>query len=117
MKLIVALICAVPIAAAATIVIKFSPLFLNSKIERVHEKNLPRILIEKSGTGSRAVNPVLTGGFDTVDGSAEARFEGTNQVTASEYENWLSGKVPVGGQVSAQEFPGGLLFEFHYFGD
>ena len=52
--------------------------------------------------GSRAANPVVTGGFDTVDGSVEARFESTNQVAASEYENWLSGTVPVGGQVTAQ---------------
>ncbi len=56
-------------------------------------------------------------GFDTVDGSVEARFESTNQGTASEYENWLSGKVPVGGQVTAEAISGGLLIKFHYFGD
>src|SRR6266566_9628041 len=108
MKVFAALVCVALIAALA--VIKFSPLFLNSKIERISEKSLPSIRIEKPGTvycrmkaddfrfplppGSRATNAVVTGGFDTVDGSVEARFEGTNEVTASEYQNWLSGKVP-----------------------
>jgi hypothetical protein len=90
-----------------------APLFLNSRIERLGEKNLPKILVERGSTihcrmkaddlrfplppGSRAVNPVVTGGFDTVDGSVEARFDGTNRITASEYEYSLSGKVQVGG--------------------
>src|SRR5690242_8515697 len=100
MKVVAALVCAVLIAATALVAIRFSPLFLNSKIERIHEKNLPSIRIEKTGTiycrmkaddfrfplppGSRAVNPVVTGGFDTVDGSVEARFESTNRVTPGE---------------------------------
>src|SRR5882672_9765126 len=110
-----------------------APLFFYSRISRLGEKNLPKILIEGGNTihcrmkaddfrfplppGSRAMNPVVTGGFDTVDGSVEARFESTNHVTASEYENWLSGKVPVGGRITAQTNPGGLLIKFHYFGD
>ena len=133
MKLAAALICAVLVGAAALVVTSVSPLFLNSKIERIQEKNLPSIRIEKAGTiycrmkaddfrfplppGSRAVNPVVTGGFDTVGGSVEARLGNANQFTASEYENWLSGKVPVGGRVTAQTIPGGLLIKFHYFGD
>jgi hypothetical protein len=133
MKVVAALVCAALIAGAALLLIKFSPLFLNSKIERIHERNLPTIRIEKPGTiycrmkaddfrfplppESRAVNPVVTGGFDTVDGSVEARFESTNQMTAGEYENWLSGKVPVGGRVTAQAISGALLIKFHYFGD
>jgi hypothetical protein len=60
---------------------------------------------------------VVSGGFDTVDGNFEARFDGTNRVTASEYESFLSGKVQVGGQVTARTIPGGLLIKFHYFGD
>jgi len=121
-------------AGAVWIVVEFSPLLLNSKIERVHEKNLPSIMIEKGGIvycrmkaddfrfplplGARPVNPMLaSGGFDTVDGSVEARFDATNQATAGEYERWLSGKVPVGGYVTAQQIPGGLLIKFHYFGD
>ena len=62
-------------------------------------------------------NPVVTGGFDTVDGSVEARFNGTNRVTAGEYESSLAGKIQVGGQVRAETIPGGLLIKFHYFGD
>lgn len=133
MKVVAALVCAGLIAGAALVAIKFSPLFLNSKIERIHEKHLPSIRVEKAGTiccrmkaddfrfplpsGSRAVNPVVTGGFDTVDGSVELRFDSTNQVTANEYETWLAGKVPVGGQVRARTIPDGLLIKFHYFGD
>ena len=67
--------------------------------------------------GSRATNSVITGGFDTVDGSVEVRFETTNQFTAGEYENWLSGKLQVGGSVTAEPIPGGLLIKFRYFGD
>ena len=67
--------------------------------------------------GSHAVHPVISGGFDTVDGSVEARFEGTNLVTAGEYESSLSGRVQVGGQITARTIPGGLLINFHYFGD
>jgi hypothetical protein len=63
------------------------------------------------------VNPVVAGGFDTVDGTVEARFDGIDGVTASEYENSIAGKVQVGGQVTAQTIPGGLLIKFHYFGD
>src|SRR5438445_1532613 len=50
MKLIAALLCAALLAGAVLVVIKLSPLFLNSKIERIHEKNLPTIRIEKGGT-------------------------------------------------------------------
>jgi hypothetical protein len=66
---------------------------------------------------SRATNLVITGGFDTVDGSVEARFESTNQVTASEYERSLSGHMQTGGQITAEAIPGGLSIKFHYFGD
>ena len=133
MKVVAILICAALLAGTAWVVIKFSPLFLNSKTERVHEKNLPAIRIERGSTiycrmkaddfrfplppGARATNLVVTGGFDTVDGSVEARFDGTNRVTAIEYENFLSGKVQVGGRITAQTTQSGLLIEFHYFGD
>jgi hypothetical protein len=110
-----------------------APFCLNSRIERLGEKNLPTIQIERGRIvycrmkaddfrfplppDARAVNPIVTGIFDTVDGSVEARFEGTNHITALEYENWLSEKVPVGGQVTAEAISGGLLVKFHYFGD
>jgi hypothetical protein len=110
-----------------------APLFLNSRIERLAERGLPKIRVERGGTiycrmkaddfrfplppGSRATNGLVTGGFDTVDGSVEARFEGGKQITAGDYQVWLSGKVQVGGQVTAQTVPDGLLIKFHYFGD
>jgi hypothetical protein len=68
-------------------------------------------------SGTRATNIAVTGGFDTVDGSVEALFDSTNQVTANEYETSLSGKVKEGGQVKAESISGGLLITFHYFGD
>ena len=133
-KIVVARICAVVIATAFWFADNYvAPLFLNSRIERIHEGNLPRITIESGNTaycrmkaddfrfslprGSHAEHPVISGGFDAVDGSVEARFEGTNLVTASEYESFLSGSVQVGGQVTARTTPGGLLIKFHYFGD
>jgi hypothetical protein len=68
--------------------------------------------------GARAVNPVIaSSGFDTVDGTVEARFDGTKRLTAAEYEGWLSGKVQVGGEFHIQTTPEGLLIKFHYFGD
>src|SRR6266404_5399298 len=107
-------VCAALFGVAMWLVVEFSPLFLDSKAERIGEKNLPKIRVEKGRTiycrmkaddfrfplppGSRALNPAITsGGFDTVDGSVEARFESANQVTARDYENWLAGKVQVGG--------------------
>lgn len=134
MKVILILGCAALMAAAIWFTNDFiAPLFLNSRLERLREKNLPKVLIEKGSIihcrmkaddfrfplppGSRAVNPVVTGGLDTVEGSVEARFDSTNEVTAAEYKNWLSGKVRVGGQITAQAIPGGLLIKFHYFGD
>ena len=132
--ILVCIICAVLIAAAIWWADEFlAPRFLNSRIERLRETNLPRIMVEHGNTiycrmkaddfrfplpsSSRATNLVVTGGFDTVDGSVEARFEGTNQVTASEYERSLSGKVQTGAQITAEAIPGGLLIKFHYFGD
>jgi hypothetical protein len=68
--------------------------------------------------GSRAMTPFITSGcFDCVDGSVEARFEGSHQVAPDEYESWLSRRLQVGANVSAESLPGGLLIKFHYFGD
>jgi hypothetical protein len=110
-----------------------APLFLNSRIERLGETGLPKIRVESGDTiycrmkaddfrfplppGSRAVNPIVTGGFDTIDGTVEARFDETNRVTADQYRTFLIGKVQIGGQITAQETPEGLLIKFHYFGD
>jgi hypothetical protein len=110
-----------------------APLFLNSRIERLNETGLPKTFVEKRGIyfrmkaddcrlplppGSRAMPPIITSGcFDCVDGSVEVRFEGSNRVTPSEYESWLSKRLQVGAYVIAEEVPGGLSIKFHYFGD
>jgi hypothetical protein len=126
-------------AAVAVAVVAFfanayiAPLFFNSRLERRHETGLPKIVVEKGTTiycrmkaddfrfplppGSRGTNAIVSGGFDTVDGTVEARFDGSNQMTAGEYESWLLGKVQIGGQITAQPTSGGLLIKFHYFGD
>ena len=110
-----------------------APLFLNSRIERLGERNLPRIVVERGKTvycrmkaddfrfplppGSRATNLLVSGGFDTVDGSLEARFEGTHKMSCAEYETLVAGKLQEGGQVTAEPIQGGLRIKFHYFGD
>src|SRR5436190_9246455 len=86
-----------------------APLFLNSRIERLGEKDLPKVLIQGSTIycrmkaddfrfplppGSRGTNAIVTGGiFDTIDGTVEAQFDSTNMATASEYLAFLAGKV------------------------
>jgi len=68
--------------------------------------------------GSRAVPPIIiSGGFDTVDGTVVAWFDNSNHVTPGEYENWLSSRLQVGGYVTAESASGGLSIKFHYFGD
>ena len=110
-----------------------APMFLNSRIERLGEKNLPTIRIRNGTTvecrmkaddfrfalppDARAVNPLVTGGFDTVTGTVEAHFAGASRMSAGEYEFWLSDKVQVGGFITAQDIPAGLLVKFEYFGD
>ena len=111
-----------------------APLFLNSRIERLGERNLPSASIEKGGIvycrmkaddfrfplppGARATNLVITnGGFDTVYGRVEVRFETSRWFTPREYENWLSGKVKIGGSITSEQIWGGLLIKFEYFGD
>jgi len=128
------LVCAAGMVAVLWFVNDFvAPLFLNSRIERLHETGLPKA-VEKGGIiycrmkaddfrfplpkGSSAVLPiVISGGFDTVDGSVEARFEGSKQITALEYQNWLASRLQVGAYVTVEPVPGGLLIKFHYFGD
>lgn len=108
-------------------------LFLNSRIERLPESHLPKISIEKGNIvycrmkaddfrfplppGSRATNLLISGGFDTVDGSVEARFDSRDHFTASQYQDWLAGKIQEGGQLTVETISNGLLIKFHYFGD
>jgi hypothetical protein len=131
--LLLGVVCVLVIVGLLWLNRRVAPLCFDSRIERLWEKNLPKIMVERGGMvscrmkaddfrfplppGTRATNLLVTGGFDTVDGSVEARFDSTNQVTAHEYETSLSGKIQDGGQVKAQSIPGGLLISFHYFGD
>lgn len=88
-----------------------APLLLNSRIGRLGETNLPRVIVQGGNLycrmkaddfrfplppGSRAVNPVVGGGFDTANGSVEARFDGTNQITVSEYKAFSQAKCRLG---------------------
>jgi hypothetical protein len=134
----VGILAAVIVGVAMFAAVRFAnttlaPLFLNSRIERLGEKDLPKIVVERGKTiycrmkaddfrfplppGSRVVNQAVSGGFDTVDGSVEVRFDDPNAIIASEYRLLLSGKTPVGGEIRTRTIPGGLVIKFHYFGD
>jgi hypothetical protein len=134
--LVCAGLCAVLIAGLIWSVFDefFAPMFFDSRIERLHETGLPKATVEKGDIiycrmkaddfrfplppGSHALPPIITSGcFDCVDGSVEARFDSSSQVTPSEYESWLSSRLQVGGYVTADSVPGGLSIKFHYFGD
>lgn len=111
-----------------------APLFFNSYIERLGEKDLPKATIEPGNIvhcrmkaddflfplppESRATNLVLTGGFDTVHGTVEVYFDDHRD---RKLLNWdgRSGnyKLQIGGNISYKPIPGGLLIEFDYFGD
>lgn len=38
-------------------------------------------------------------------------------MTADQYMKWLSGKVQIGGYITASPSPNGIYIKFHYFGD
>jgi hypothetical protein len=110
-----------------------APLFLNSRIERLHETGLPKARLEKGCVycrmkaddfrlplppGYRAMAPIITsGGFDWVDGSAELRFDSNNPVGSRELVGWQPDNLQVGASVTVDQVPGGMLIKFHYFGD
>jgi hypothetical protein len=111
-----------------------APYILDSRIERLYDKGLPKVSVEKQREiycrmktddfrlplppGSHAVRPVITSGsIDSVDGTVEARFDGSNVMTPNEYEKWLAGRLQVGAYVTSESVPGGLAIKFHYFGD
>jgi len=135
-KKVAILVCAALMAGLIWTVFDsfFAPMFFDSRIERLNETGLPKASVEKGSQiycrmkaddfrfplppGSHAVSAIITeGGFDWADGTVEARFESSNQVAPSEYENWLSGRVQIGGYITAASVPGGLTIKFHYFGD
>lgn len=133
-KLFPILLCTAMLAVAILFANSFiAPLMFHSRIERLGETNLPSIRVESGGIiycrmkaddfsfplppASHAKNLAVTGSFNTVDGSLEARFDGTNQLTADEYQESLIGRLSPGGYITADHIPGGLLIKFHYFGD
>ena len=68
--------------------------------------------------GTYGTNPVITsGGFDSIYGTVEARYDGPHQITSKEYEAWVTWNSQAGGSVSAQFISNGLLIKFEYFGD
>ena len=112
-----------------------APLLFNSRIERRSETDLPKAVVEEGGKilycrmkaddfrlplppGAQVVPPiVLSGGFDTVDGSVEVRFKDPTLVLISQYENSLTSNLKVGGSATVEVVPGGVKIHFHYFGD
>ena len=133
-KLFPILLCTAMLAVAILFANSFiAPLMFHSRIERLGETNLPSIRVESGGIiycrmkaddfsfplppASHATNLAVTGSFNTVDGTVEARFDGTNQLTADQYKDSLVGRLSPGGYITADHIPGGLLIKFHYFGD
>jgi len=113
-----------------------APLFLNSRIERLHETDLPKASIKYGyvycrmkaddfylplpplPAGVRVMPPTITaGGFDWVDGSVEVRFENTNAISPFDYEDWPLRNLQVGASTTVQMESRGMLIKFHYFGD
>ena len=129
-KLFPIVLCTAMLAVAILFADSFiAPLMFHSRIERLGETNLPSIRIERGSTvycrmkaddfsfplppSSHATNLTVTGGFDTVDGTVEARFDGTNQQTADQYQDSLVGRLSPGARITADHIPGGLLIKFH----
>jgi hypothetical protein len=137
----VAAIClAVVIALASLFVVLkaandyIAPLVFNSRVERIHEVGLPKVCVENGTTvycrmkaedlrfplpsGSVGTNgKIINGGFDTVEGTIEARFSSTNHITEAGYQRLLTGNVQEGAQIDLENIPQGFLIKFSYFGD
>jgi hypothetical protein len=52
-----------------------------------------------------------------VDGNVQVQFGKGGRMTPEEYEQFLQGKVQVGGWITAESTNSGLWIKFHYFGD
>ena len=108
-----------------------TPLFLDSRIERLHETDLPKASIKNGCVycrmkaddfwlplppGYRAMPPIITsGGFDWVEGNVEVHLNSSNRVWAG--ESWLPNRLQAGPSVTVNQISEGLLIKFHYFGD
>jgi hypothetical protein len=126
------------VAAAFTFANEFiAPLLFNSRVERLHEADLPKAMLENGyfnsyvycrmkaddfrlplPAGLHARPPVIiAGGYDWVDGSVELRYDGSSGIGAGEYARWLPNRLQVGGSATVEHIPGGIVIKFHYFGD
>lgn len=111
-----------------------APVAFDSRIERLHEKGLPKATVENGcvyfrmkaddfrlplPAGYRAMTPVITSrGFDSVGGSIELRPENASHpFFASECAEYASHRLQTGGWATIEPIAGGMLIKFHYFGD
>jgi hypothetical protein len=136
MKKIAILVCTV--FAAGIIgwrgIESFSTIILLSKVERLGEKDLPKVFVENGSTvycrmkaddfrfslppGSRPLTTnIASGGFDWVDGSVEVQIQNSSTMNPIDYQSWISSRLQVGGWITTEVIPEGLLVKFHYFGD
>lgn len=106
----------------------------NAKIERIFEKNLPKVAVENGNivycrmsaddfrlslpAGSRVVHAnILSGGSDWVDVEVEIRQEKSNVLTSVDFEEWIKERLQIGASVSFEEHGDITLIKCHYFGD
>ena len=124
----IAVVCIVLIVTSA-------PLFLNSKIERFSEDDLPRVSIENGAdvycrmqaddfrfslpVGGVASKPeIRSSGFDSIEGYVIVSFP-DKAVSATTYQKSIQGSLQNGGVITVKEEPGSsqLKVSFSYFGD
>ena len=124
------------IGAPIWIVLSNSTLFLNSRLDRLDESNLPLVSIEDENvvycrmkaddfrfeipTGGVATKASIESeGFESVDGSVVVTFPEERQISTRQYGELLRKNLQVGGRVSVTDHPdsGGILVDFSYFGD
>ena len=113
-----------------------STLFLNSKLDRLSENDLPKVFVESDGVvccrmkaddfrftlplGAVAMSPqLLSGGFDTVEGTVEAHFQDGVTISSEEYQKLVRKELQAGGWIIVKSIPSSqaLLLSFSYFGD
>ena len=136
MKPVTKILSIIAIAVACIyLLVSSAPLFLNSKIERFFEDDLPSVTIE-NGTdvycrmqaddfrfslpvGGVASKPeIISSGFDSIEGYVLVSFPDA-VVSATTYQKSIQGSLQNGGVVTVKEEPGSsqLKVSFSYFGD
>jgi len=113
-----------------------STLLFNTRIERIFERDLPRISIEDERIiycrmqaddfrfplpqYGIAIDPTLLGGgFDTIEGSVRITYQGGTGMNAQEYESWVRERSQMGGSITVEgdDASSDLIVRFSYFGD